>query len=287
MGILPLELLRVVIRLSTAVPVAFDTSFKGLLDEDPSSVLSEIAESMSTKIALCLVSKDFFSITEEHRVYEIVTIYHHKYIRKILRLLKSSSVGETPCGHHVRRLHILLGQGKNFYRDEGWANGACNLWGLFNACPRVQIFLCCISRSSHFPSVMTDFDSPDCMPHNVTDTFWQTLASTCASSLTRLEFYDIYLPTNIIEIFFRYCHNLQACQLVNVVHKNLAGYAGSTEPSGWPPVSGHGSLPYHLPSLHTLHVDPFDPHIFTQFRFQNLVHLGAYGHFYDTIQTRT
>src|ERR1700683_2164942 len=112
---LPVEIIRLIIRIATCVPSAFDTSFEASISEDVEAVTNAIQESMKTKLALCLVSRSFHEIMVEY-LYEIVTLRDLKWVNTIVSLLLLKTRADKQC----RRLQITIGEGCEGYNGDMW-----------------------------------------------------------------------------------------------------------------------------------------------------------------------
>ncbi|KIM82628.1 hypothetical protein PILCRDRAFT_88627 [Piloderma croceum F 1598] len=138
---LPVEIIRLVIRMTTPVPAAFDTPFEASISEDVEAVINTVRESMKTKLALYLIYRSF---------HDIVSSFSTKLLHS------KSSDGSKPWSAcfvinagqmraRVQRRYVAIGkscahatqswEGQHTQRQIEWVNFEC-----------VQI------RQNYFPS---------------------------------------------------------------------------------------------------------------------------------------
>jgi hypothetical protein len=311
----PPEILHKIFRDATVVPEAFDTSFDAVLCEDREAVFKAIQTSMIAKTSLSLVSKLFHCIVEEF-LYEIVSIrqlIHLPLLSKNLRNQTTYGWRTTkPHGQQCRRLEICLGTYAS--KDTAWYEGGHTLWGLIAACPNINILLCRIwAKGTRSQGAITRRVST--LPHLTDVSLWKLIASTCGPHLRRIEFFGFSIRMDRVEMMLRYCTMLEVCCLVHVrPYSDEEQIYDSEEPASikiplfngphivsdrtpgrpsqlfdplarrefenaktntsWPTCSL--KPPYTLPSLHTFHIDRFNPRI-SQLNMPTLRHLGLYG----------
>ncbi|KZT54899.1 hypothetical protein CALCODRAFT_499324 [Calocera cornea HHB12733] len=135
---LPVELVRYIIRLATDVPVAFDTRHESVLDEDRVATRRELLVSLQTKLSISLVSKSFHVLAEEY-LYEVLLLTRFPGCSTLRRfaafLRRGRRGGLRPRGNRVRRLEL------HFRIDGPWTISWDSLWGLLPACPNVELLL--------------------------------------------------------------------------------------------------------------------------------------------------
>lgn len=138
---LPKEVLQKILQLATSVPSAFDTSVEGSISDKENEVSSAIDKSMGTKLALCCVSRSFYTLAIE-TLYEIVTIRSFNMVFRLARLFRvRNKIGGNLRGWYCRRLELRFAQGAQIYRGHYWDSGAKNLWGLADARPNLVILI--------------------------------------------------------------------------------------------------------------------------------------------------
>ncbi|KZO94511.1 hypothetical protein CALVIDRAFT_538966 [Calocera viscosa TUFC12733] len=134
---LTVELVQYILRLATDVPVAFDTSWSWVLDEDRVRTRRLIIDSLQTKASLSLVSKPFHLLVDQY-LYEALLLRCPPTCDAIRRLpshLRARKRGRRPArGDRVRRLELHFEVSP---RDE-WTPAWDTLWGLLPVCPNLE-----------------------------------------------------------------------------------------------------------------------------------------------------
>ena len=311
----PPELLHKILRQATVVPEAFDTSFEAVLHEDREAILKAIQTSMFTKTSLSLVSKLFHDLVEEflYEIVSIRRFVHVPPLSKLLRSQTTYGWGTTKThGQQCRRLEICLGTGgSDVYQDTAWYEGGHTLWGLIAACPNINILLCRIWAKDRSQAISHRILT---LPHLTHISLWKLIASTCGPQLRRIELFGFSIRMDRVEMMLRYCTMLEVCHLVHVLpYSDEEQIYDSEEPASieipffrgtcivtdntngrpsqlfdelarsefknakthtsWPACSLES--PYTLPSLHTFHIDEFNPRV-SQLNMPALQHLGLY-----------
>lgn len=186
---------RLNIRDATHLPGALDTTYETIIQEDRESIFESIADSMATKCALSLVSKDFHDLAEEY-LYEIVTFHRIDRILSAMKYLRTSRNGIS-SGMLCRRLDIYLGIGihGDGYGGEDWEDSAI-LWGLLPSCPNISVFIFHGWYTNMF-ILWHDIGGP--LVPSVA--LWQMMAKMWASTLRRIELSGIWMRADPFGLF--------------------------------------------------------------------------------------
>ena len=173
MLVLPGELVRVILRISTRMPVALDTALIEQFDPPQAlDIANKVAASMSTKLALVRVCKTFKNFVEEF-LYESIVIFRAEQLFPAVRSLQAllASTGYKAFrGQRCLRLDIALGHrpqkfGAARWEDQWpWVTQA--LANLLAACPNLRILVL------HSPPSTTSYHSP--LP--TSSTLWMQVA---------------------------------------------------------------------------------------------------------------
>lgn len=123
---LPPEVLCKVFRALTDVPGALDSAFYDGNDEEGEELLAAVRLSMKDKLAVALVSKEFYALAIRY-LFEVIAVRRLSNIRTLVKLLRRSR-GENQVlrGHWVRRLDITLSRPEEDPKDDE----GCNIWNM-------------------------------------------------------------------------------------------------------------------------------------------------------------
>jgi len=281
---------------------------EAILKAIQTSMFTKTSLSLVSKLFRQLVEEFLYEIVT------IRQFIHVPPLSKLLQNHTTYGLGTgKPHGQQCRRLEICLGTGgSDVYEDTAWYEGGHTLWGLIAACPNISILLCRIWAKDRSQLAITHRFVT--VPHLTHLSLWKLIASTCGPRLRRIELFGFSIRMDRVEMMLRYCTMLEVCHLVHVlpywdeeqiydseepasieipyfrgphiVTDNTNGspsqlfdalarseFKNAKTNTSWPTYSLEP--PYTLPSLHTFHIDEFNPRI-SQLNMPALRHLGLY-----------
>lgn len=205
---LPDELVRVILKISTRMPAAFETAVIEQFDPPQAlKVANKIAASISFKLALGRVCKTFQELMEEF-LYESIVIFRVEQLFPAIRSFQtmlSSTTYKIFRGERCLRLDIALGHrsqrfGVASWKDQWpWVTHA--LATLLTACPKLQILVL------HSPP-NTSYHSP--LP--TYSTLWMQIAS----NLTNLQVFANSLADMTEQDLIQIIGSLRSLEMVHV-----------------------------------------------------------------------
>ncbi|KAG8826736.1 hypothetical protein FRC17_008131 [Serendipita sp. 399] len=240
--IMPTEVLRIILQHATSSPRILDTSLETLHEaaqDQPPKLRhfgQDILNSMPTKLALSLVSKQFRNLTETW-LFEAIIVTEYDRIPQLCELLRAPSISDPTKskGTLCRRLDFLLGRRGHYWDGEAGRNALGTLLGLLPVCPNVEVLIVDPLRSGYDDRSQNFLALPP--------VFWTLLGTKCRHSLRMLTIGHVAVNPKHVPEALGACTQLQSFEIL----------------VGW-----YGALPealekrITLPNLHRLKVYNFE-----------------------------
>lgn len=209
---LPVGVIQLILRFATCCEPALSTSPVAILQGQKDTInrhrhfRADILSSLSTKVALSLVSKRIAEISEEFLL-EAVFINAYDLLASLVKLLGSPSISDKTRlkGSHVKRLDFRLGRLGRYWSGEGHQKHFRNLYRLLPHLTSLSLLF--------IDPYVTNYLLKEEINLKLPKSFWKILTGTCGSTLRLLSVGNVEVDPRHLLVAVEKLENLESLEL--------------------------------------------------------------------------